>query len=137
MEKIKNNPIIINDSKSTNLNSTEVAINAYKEKINLILGGYSNEPISNDEIIKIINRKRLNKIICYGQVGFQLHEIIKKYKKSKYIKNFGEATKYTMSNSTKNEIILLSPGFKSFDQFNNYEERGNTFKKHIVEYYKK
>lgn len=137
MEKIKTNPIIINDSKSTNLNSTVAAINAYKDKINLILGGYSNESIFKDEIVKITNRIRVNKIICYGQAGTQLHKIVKKHKKSKYINNFKEATKYALQNSNKNEIILLSPGFKSFDQFNNYEERGNAFKKYVADYYKK
>ena len=79
----------------------------------------------------------MNKIICYGQVGAQLHKIIKKHKKSKFIKDFHEATKYAVRNSDKNEIILFSPGFKSFDQFNNYEERGNAFKKYVVDYYKK
>ena len=31
------------------------------------------------------------------------------------------------------DIVLLSPGFKSFDQFDNFEQRGNYFKKIIYE----
>ena len=35
----------------------------------------------------------------------------------------------------KGEIILLSPAFKSYDQFKNFEERGNEFKKIVNKYY--
>ena len=35
----------------------------------------------------------------------------------------------------RNDVILLSPAFKSYDQFNNLEERGNEFKKIINQYY--
>ena len=35
--------------------------------------------------------------------------------------------------SFPNSSILLSPGFSSFDQFENYEDRGNVFKKIITE----
>ena len=137
LEKIKNNPTIINDSKSTNLTSTIVALKSCKKNINLILGGYSNEIINKKDILRVLKNKQINKIICYGQVGLELHEIIKKYISSKFIKNFHEAIIFAAKITNENQTLLLSPGFKSFDQFKNYEERGNLFKKYIYEYYEK
>ena len=137
MEKIKNSPTFINDSKSTNLTSTAVAVNSYKKNITLILGGYSKDIIDKKAVLNIIKKKRVNKVICYGDIGTQLLDIIKKYKFSIFIEDFQKAIIYCAKMAQKNEIILLSPGFKSFDQFNNFEERGNAFKKHIYNYYKK
>ena len=137
MEKIKNFPTFINDSKSTNLSSTNVAVNSYRKNITLILGGYSKDALDKNSLFEIIKRKRISKVICYGEAGVQLYKIIKNHKNSIYIKDFCEATIYSAKFALKNEIILLSPGFKSFDQFNNFEERGNAFKKYILAYYKK
>ena len=91
MEKINSNPLIINDSKSTNLHSCKAAVNSFDENMILILGGYSNEKIEKDEIISIVNKKTIKRIICYGEIGETIYEIIKNYKKSKYINNFKEA----------------------------------------------
>ena len=137
MEKIKDLPLIINDSKSTNMHSCKAAIDSFKGDITLILGGYTNETINEDEIIKIINKNNIKNIICYGQIGPKLHKIINKYKNSKYLENLKEATQEAIFNISENMTLLFSPGFKSFDQFNNFEERGDAFKEYISIYLKK
>ena len=137
MEKVSTNSKVtyINDSKSTNIYSTISAIDTFKKNIILILGGYSNERIKKKLIIKTIKINSIKQIVCYGEIGHYLVSIINNIKPIKYYKNF----KYAILNSIKiakeNDIVLLSPAFKSFDQFKNYEERGNEFKKIISEYY--
>ena len=137
MEKINNRPLIINDSKSTNLNSTKVAVQSFEENIVLILGGFSNEKLDKNELIKIINNRKINKIICYGQIGPKIYHYIKEYKKCIYINDFKKAIKASISNLNDNQILLFSPGFKSFDQFKNFEDRGIAFTQQITKKYNK
>ena len=86
MEKIitKNNILFINDSKGTNLYSTKYAIESFSNEIILILGGYSNEKINSQNVINSINKDNIIQIICYGEVGEKLINIISKFKNSIY-----------------------------------------------------
>ena len=134
MEVINTKPLIINDSKSTNLNSTKVAIQSFKDDIVLILGGYSNEKLDKKELIKTVNKIKIKNIICYGQIGKKINLEIKKYKKCIYIKDFKEAVNHCITKLNNKQTLLFSPGFKSFDQFTNFEERGIEFTKQIKKY---
>ena len=137
MEIIKRSPLIINDSKSTNLQSCKVAINSFKKNITLILGGFSKDKLEYQDIINIINNDKIKRVVCYGQVGEKIHLKIKKYKSSFFNYELNKTIIYTLKKIGLNDILLFSPGFKSFDQFNNFEERGDAFKNQIEKFYKK
>ena len=133
--KIKSDKIFINDSKGTNLVATHSAIDSFDKNIILIIGGYSDDNIIDDDIEKLIKRKNIHSIICYGQIGNKLFKIAKKTKKTYYKKLFSDAILYAIKHSFNDSIVLLSPGYKSFDQFKNFEERGDKFKEIINQYY--
>ena len=137
MEKVEINKNIsfINDSKATNLYSTKSALESFNNDTILILGGYSNEKINNDIIQDFIKKDNIIKIVCYGEVGEKLADIISKYKDCLYTKNFSKAVSVALKYAKSTSTVLLSPGFKSFDQFNNYEERGDKFKEIIYKHY--
>ena len=137
MEKVEINKeiLFINDSKATNLNSTKSAVESFNNKIILILGGYTSNKIDNKSIEDLIKKNNINKVVCYGKVGEKLVNIISRYKDCFYYKNFSEAISIALKNAKPTDTVLLSPGFKSFDQFKNYEERGNKFKEIIYKYY--
>ena len=137
MEKIKHNKkiIFINDSKSTNIYSTISAVKSFTRNIILILGGCSDEAIDNALIINTINRSNIIKIICYGKIGKKISLIIKRIKPVLYFKLFKDAVIESINFAKKNDIVLLSPAFKSFDQFKNFEERGKEFKKIVLQHY--
>ena len=137
MEKVEINKeiLFINDSKATNLNSTKSALESFKKKIILILGGYTSDKIDNNSIENLIKKNNINKVVCYGEVGEKLVNIISKYKDCFYYKNFSKAISIALKHAKPTDTVLLSPGFKSFDQFKNYEERGNKFKEIIYKYY--
>ena len=45
-----------------------------------------------------------------------------------------QAVKEAINYSSKNDFVLFSPGCSSFDEFQNYEERGSKFKELIKKY---
>jgi len=135
MEEINKKPIIVNDSKSTNLNSTLVAIKSFKNNIILILGGFCDQEFDYKKLIEIIKYNRVKRIICYGEIGKKIHTKIKEHKECSYIYNFKKAIQHSAINLNDKQVLLFSPGFKSFDQFNNFEERGAEFTKQIKKIY--
>ena len=129
---INSNITFINDSKGTNLVSTLAAVESIDNKTLLILGGYSDENINIDTIKKISSKDYIYKIVCYGKIG---ETVSKEIEKSNYKKIFSDAVLYAIKSAIPNSTLLLSPGFKSFDQFSSFEERGNTFKNIVFEHF--
>ncbi|AEO08024.1 UDP-N-acetylmuramoyl-L-alanine--D-glutamate ligase [Buchnera aphidicola] len=119
----------INDSKSTNVNSTEAALNALKIKgtIHLLLGGDSKS--NTFDILKTYFKKTKIKIYCFGKDGIKISKVCKK--KSVYVDNLKQAMILIVKNVQSGDTVLLSPGCSSLDQFSNFEERGNFFIKLI------
>ena len=124
---------VINNSKATNLYSTLKAILNY-ENIYLILGGRAKEK----NFKKILDYN--NKIIKIYLIG-ESTEIIFKQLKNKILcekcENIEIATKKILFDMKKKKTfntVLFSPACASFDQFINFEKRGNFFKKIIRKY---
>lgn len=116
----------INDSKSTNVNSTKVALECLlntKKRIILLLGGDGKS--SNFSILKNYFKKLNIKIYCFGKDGINLSKIYKK--KSTYVENLKKAMLLISNQVISGDIVLFSPGCSSLDQFSNFEERGNMF----------
>lgn len=118
------------DSKSTNTASTITAINTMKSETILILGGSEKgekyeklfEEIKNSLVVHTIltGASRFNMLECAGKVG--VSEIT-------VTSDFSFAVKIASLYAKSGNSVLLSPGCASFDNFNNYEERGELFKK--------
>ena len=126
-DKIK----IINDSKSTNGESTAAALKSF-ENIFWIVGG---QPKSGGigESKKFLDR--VIEVFLIGKSTPFFHKEISKFKKDLQIHNcltLEKATKLAFKkgaiSNLKNYVILLSPSAASFDQYKNFEDRGNNFK---------
>ena len=84
----------------------------------LILGGRNK-----DIDYSIINNYKVKQIVMYGEEKDKTSLDVIKFN------NLKEAFKYAINNQTKFKNILYSPGFTSFDQYNNYNERGEEFER--------
>lgn len=115
-----------NDSKATNYNSLYVALESFSKNIILIMGGKKGD--NNFGLVDELVKERV-KFIC--AIGQSKEVIFEQYKNTKDIQKFDtldEAIKYARLISKPGDHVLFSPGYKSFDMFNNFEHRGDVFK---------
>ncbi|MCG3203530.1 MAG: UDP-N-acetylmuramoylalanine--D-glutamate ligase [Elusimicrobia bacterium] len=114
-----------NDSKATNVDSTKVALNSFKEKIVLILGG-EHKGSSYRPLIPLI-KKNVRAIITIGEaaplIEKELRRVVPLYSSG----NINSAVRLSQGLALKGMVVLLSPACASFDQFRNYEHRGDVF----------
>ena len=129
LEKIieNNKLLVINNSKATNLDSTLKSISNYSN-IYLIIGGRAKE----NNFTSLANyKKNISKCYIIGESSNFIYEQINSSIDSIISLNLNNAIKeiFLELRSTKmKSTILFSPGCSSFDQFKNFEDRGNKFR---------
>ena len=117
----------INDSKATNIDSVIVAINTYKQPIVLILGGF-NKGANFRLLLPHIKSSHVRDIVSYGDAGGQINTALGDAVRSVQVTDLSSAVKKAQLMAAPGDIVLLSPGCASYDEFSNFEERGNHFK---------
>lgn len=115
-----------NDSKSTNLDSLRVALQAFSEPIVLIAGGRGVET-AYDDLIPLIEA-HVKKMITLGEKAEILEKHWGAYVPCERALSMDNAVELSIKAAVPGDVVLLSPGHKSFDLYKNYEERGRDFK---------
>ena len=115
-----------NDSKATNYDSMYVALESFEKNIILIMGGKKGD--NNFELVKEFIEKRVKNIITIGQSAHDITEYFSKFKKVINSDSLEKAVIIAYENAVKGDVVLFSPGYKSFDMFDNFEHRGEVFK---------
>jgi UDP-N-acetylmuramoylalanine--D-glutamate ligase len=116
----------INDSKSTNISSTEVAVAALDRPFVLLLGGrHKGEPYTRlAERLK----NRCRAVVAYGEAGPLIVRDLGTSVKVVPASGFSEVLATARKLARPGDAVLLSPACSSYDMFRNYEERGETFR---------
>jgi UDP-N-acetylmuramoylalanine--D-glutamate ligase len=134
MEKIGeiNGIHFINDSKATNVDATYYALDAYKCSITWIAGGQD----KGNDYSRLLNlvKEKVDTLICLGKDNTKLENtfrpLVNNILETEDVKVAAQkALEYTQ----KNDVVLLSPACASFDLFQNYEDRGDQFRKAVEE----
>jgi len=104
-------------------------------KVTLLIGGLAKAG-SWDPLLKILAQEKghLREILCFGQDGPLLANHCREAGVAHAC--FGTLREAVMHVSTameEGEVVLLSPGCASFDEFRDFEERGNMFKSLVEE----
>jgi UDP-N-acetylmuramoylalanine--D-glutamate ligase len=115
-----------NDSKATNIAAATAAIESFDDNLILILGGQDKGSTDFTQLIPCMEN-RVHSIIAYGAAGTEIKNQLDEIFTVTYCEYFEDAMLTANDNSKPGDTVLLSPACASFDQFSNYEERGNTF----------
>ena len=120
----------INDSKATNVNSTWYALESVSNNLIWIAGGIDK---GNDySILEDLVRKKVKAIICLGKDNSKIHKAFGDIVETIIdVESATEAVKAAYYLARKGDSVLLSPACASFDLFDNYEDRGNQFKRAV------
>ena len=115
-----------NDSKATNVDATAKAVAAFPSGVHLILGG-KDKGSDYTELTQLL-RERVLAVYTIGsaaaKIESQLHGVVSLHS----CETLGNAVHAAADAARPGEVVLLAPACSSFDQFDNYEQRGSIFK---------
>lgn len=121
--------VLVNDGKSTNLDSTIAAINCFpNQEIDLILGGKLR-----DETMELerLRNFRLRGIYAFGEsatfINKKLGSIFPVYCDNDLELACARLSNFTKKSDKGGGVILFSPAFPSFDLYSNYVARAKHF----------
>jgi len=131
-----NNLAFINDSISTIPEATMEAIKILKNVQSLILGGYD-RGIEYDALVEFLVASSVENIVLFSDTGKIIYDKLQEKENSlnvRYVNSLEESVKKVFTFS-KNEdaIALFSPAASSFNEYKNFMERGEEFKRVVQE----
>ena len=131
MERIreKGGILYVNDSKATNPTATAPALAAF-EKIRWILGGQAKSD-NLDECAPHFGHVR--KAYTIGEAGEMFASLLSPHMAVAECVTLEEAVKAAASEAEAGDTVLLSPACASFDQFRDFEARGEAFRAAVGE----
>ena len=120
-----------NDSKATNPSSTASALAAFEpDRVHLILGG-RDKGTEWDELLPLV-RRHVRRLLLVGEATPMLKERFAAAAETVECGTIGTAVAAAHAAAAADEVVLLSPGCASFDQYQNFEERGDDFRRAVA-----
>ncbi len=115
---------------SSSVSATFKTDSTKKCRIILIAGG-KNKGSSFSAILPLV-QERVKEAILLGEMKHSIaeawHTVL-----SQQVNSMEEAVQVASAHAEPGDVVLLSPGTSSYDMFKNYEERGNQFKKAVLQ----
>jgi UDP-N-acetylmuramoylalanine--D-glutamate ligase len=115
-----------NDSKATNVDATAKAIAAFSSGIHLILGGKD----KNSDYTQFADllRERVSAVYTIGAAANKIESHLRGVVSIRSCETLDKAVAAAASAARPGEVVVLAPACSSYDQFENYEQRGRVFK---------
>jgi len=120
-----------NDSKATNVDATIKALESFPANIHLILGGKDKD--SDYTQLNHLLRERVKQVYTIGAAAGKIESHIGRAAKIVHAETLENAVKQAARSAQPGDVVLLAPACASFDQFRNYQHRGQVFKDTVRE----
>lgn len=115
-----------NDSKATNVDASIKAIESFPGNIHLILGGKDKD--SDYTLMNNLLRERVKRVYTIGAAAEKIRSQVQSAVEVAPCQTLDNAVKRAYDLARPGDVVLLAPACSSFDQFENYEHRGRSFR---------
>jgi UDP-N-acetylmuramoylalanine--D-glutamate ligase len=115
-----------NDSKATNVDATKKALQAFAGGVHLILGGKDKN--SDYTELSDLLRERCKVVYTIGSAAEKIGQHLAGVVKIVSAGTLDSAVRKAAQDAATGDVVVLAPACSSFDQFENYEQRGRVFK---------
>lgn len=117
---------VYNDSKATNTDSVLKALTAFASGVILLLGGKDKGADWASLAPEV--RSRCRKVVAFGKARAAVEAALSPVLPLASFPTLEEATRAALEEARPGESVLLSPACASFDEFRNFEDRGDRFR---------
>ncbi len=115
-----------NDSKATNIDAVIKAVTSFEQPLILLLGGYDKG--ADFRTLESFLQENLRELIPFGQAADEVCKQLPAYTKGFKATDLKGAVVRAKAVAEPGDVVLLAPGCASFDEFKNYQERGDRFR---------
>jgi UDP-N-acetylmuramoylalanine--D-glutamate ligase len=121
----------INDSKGTNVGATAAALNGMSAPVVLIAGGDGKGADFTE--LKGVCAAHARAVVLIGRDAPQIEQALRGVVPTRYAADMPAAVRIARDLARAGDIVLLSPACASFDMFDNYQHRGDVFRRAVEE----
>lgn len=118
-----------NDSKATNVDAVDRALQCFSNPVILIMGGLDKGGVF--ETLRDAVHQYTKKIILLGAAAPKIATALGQEIATETVASMQAAVRRAFSSAAPGDVVLLSPGCASFDMYTSYAERGEHFRKEV------
>lgn len=121
----------VNDSKATNPDAVARALRAVGGPVILIAGG--KDKGFDYSVLREEVSKRVKTVVLIGEASAKMERDLDGSVETRRVRGLSEAVRTAAGYAVPGDTVMLSPACSSYDLYRNYEERGDDFKKEVLD----
>ena len=125
----KNGVLFYDDSKGTNVGAVMRALESFSRPVVLLLGGRDKE--GDFQTLAPLIRRGVKEMVLFGEAREKINGLLAGVVRTTLTATLKKAVETAYRSASPGDVVLLSPGCASFDEFEDYKERGNCFQEWV------